>query len=160
MSYCATGGSGLVCGRVQRGHAPGEEKRRRRLHVTCRTSGGCKNIMVSRLRPQTGCPHCCPSLRQWPLTLREERDGSSAVRCNRIRSRDTARPPRNNNEREPYGSGHCLLNTPYYGIFVCTNPWPSGLGLAVMYLCDGHIRQHQPTIRTHDRRAKAIIIRM
>ena len=33
---------------------------------------------------------------------------------------------------------HCLLNTPYYGLFVCTSPWPSGLGLAVTYVCDGH----------------------
>ena len=35
---------------------------------------------------------------------------------------------------------NCLLNTPYYGIFVCTSQWPSGLGLAVTYVCDGHIK--------------------
>ena len=74
---------------------------------TCCTSDGCKNVMVSRLQPRTGCPHFCPFLRQWPLTLREERDGSSAIRCTRTRSRDAARPSRSNNKRQPYGSGNC-----------------------------------------------------
>ena len=42
-----------------------------------------------------------------------------------------------------------VLNTPYYGIFVGTSPWPSELGLAVTGHITANNQQYEHAIAGH-----------